>query len=695
MKKILLLAAAIFCLTAWDAASQRVQQPTLRGTFPSAPNGAKLYLQHSDNSIDSTVVQRGNFRFDLRNIEPDESLLIYVDENGQRTPILFYLDYCDTEMTIEAETYLSGFGYTFRERTVRGNPTDVAMKELNDMLIRDNVGRRDPKLTAKIKENLARNDMASAYTLWKYNQLSGLLLDPDGTNPNVLQPYIDALPEHVKRSPVGRRLTESRPVREPAPALRPEPTPTPTLASGSAIAIAPAGAPVSISLGSASEERPERDEPEEVVKDDPNARTTNFPVLKPLVMTPIPGAPILSQPQRIDGSLFEIRTEKHGLVYPAFFDWNGDGRLDLLLGEFETGQTGSNIRVFLNVGTNENPQFTGEWFYATDINGDIITNYQWCCIGIHPRFVDFDGNGYLDILSGQYNPGLISLWRGSAEGFLPRVFVDQEGYREGVGGMQPMRIGEDGERLPPPGKDSPESNSYWNYTTAEFADFNGNGLLDLFVGGSGGLRVALNIGTKENPKFGLRQPLLHVDGTALTVGGEREAWKSYIHPVDWDGDGVLDLLITYEYTSPGHYAIEFFKGVQTPDGLRFEKGVPLFTTADGSKALPGCQPMITITDFNGDGIPDIVFGLSIPTINGYEAVPEVAWEWHNDLRIQTPGKDPGRQLKWSGGIEGTIERIESGQTSTRFLIGNLEDYKYLTMRHRGYVFVMYGSRPDK
>ncbi|MCL2562394.1 MAG: VCBS repeat-containing protein, partial [Rikenellaceae bacterium] len=132
----------------------------------------------------------------------------------------------------------------------------------------------------------------------------------------------------------------------------------------------------------------QRPEPEEVVKDDPTARTTNFPVLKPLVMTPIPGAPVLSQPQRIDGSLFEIRTEKHGLVHPALFDWNGDGRLDLLLGEFETGETGSYIKVFLNVGTNENPQFTGEWFYATDINGDKITNHQWCCIGIHPRIVD-------------------------------------------------------------------------------------------------------------------------------------------------------------------------------------------------------------------------------------------------------------------------------------------------------------------
>ncbi|MCL2562398.1 MAG: VCBS repeat-containing protein, partial [Rikenellaceae bacterium] len=226
----------------------------------------------------------------------------------------------------------------------------------------------------------------------------------------------------------------------------------------------------------------------------------------------------------------------------------------------------------------------------------------------------------------------------------------------------------------------------------DFADFNSNGLLDMWVGGIGGPRVALNIGTKESPKFGLRQPLHFTDGTVLTVGEERRAWKTYLHPVDWDGDGVLDLLITYEYSAPGHHPIEFYKGVQTSDGLRFERPVPLFTAEDGSKALPGCQPMITILDINGDGVPDIVFGISIPTINGYEAIPEVAWEWTSSLGLQMPGKDPGRITEWEGGLEKVKERAEREPTFKRYALGTLDDYKYLTLRHRGYVFVMYGSK---
>ena len=236
--------------------------------------------------------------------------------------------------------------------------------------------------------------------------------------------------------------------------------------------------------------------------DEDKMRTTYFPELKTIVNSAIPGAPILSQPQQINGTIQEIRTEKHGLIYPVFFDWNKDGKKDLLLGEFETGETGSNIKVYLNQGTDKDPIYSGEYFYALDIKGDTITNYQWCCIGIHPRLVDFDGDGYLDILSGQYNPGAISLWRGSKEGFLPRVFVEQEGYSD-----QTMRLGAG---KTPPSSESPESLDYWNYTSADFADFDRDGLLDLFVGGTGGPRVALNIGTKENPKFGPRKYLYHL-----------------------------------------------------------------------------------------------------------------------------------------------------------------------------------------
>lgn len=431
------------------------------------------------------------------------------------------------------------------------------------------------------------------------------------------------------------------------------------------------------SAGNAAAQFPTDDPREDVI------RTTGFPELKPLVMTDIPGAPILSQPQRINGSELEIRTGKHGLCYPALYDWNNDGKLDLILGEFSTGEKENNLKVYLNEGSKKKPKFTGEYFYAKDTRDSLISNYQWCCIGIHPRFVDLDGDGYVDILSGQYNPGLISWWRGSKDGFLPRQLVEQEGYV-------------DGKRYNDPDRTNPNSNEYWNYTSAGFADFNGDGLLDLFVGG-GGLRVALYVGTKDKPKFGLRQALLDLDGRQLTAAVDEfgnSGYKTYITPIDWDGDGALDLLVTNEYNKRGCYATYFFRGVQTNLGLRFEKPLPLFTTADGTKELPGCQPMITVGDLNGDGVNDLVFGLSVPTYDKYVAVDSIAWQWISDVGIEMPGKDAGEFYMYTT-LDSLKARIHTDKYSHGYYLGKLTDEKYLSLRHKGYPFVMYGKKNPK
>lgn len=112
-------------------------------------------------------------------------------------------------------------------------------------------------------------------------------------------------------------------------------------------------------------------------KNTENEKSKNFPKFPKIENACISGAPLLSQPVRIDGKKQEIRTEKHGLAYPAFFDWNKDGKKDLLVGEFETGAKGSNLKIFLNEGSNRKPKYSGKYTYATDVNGDTITANFW------------------------------------------------------------------------------------------------------------------------------------------------------------------------------------------------------------------------------------------------------------------------------------------------------------------------------
>jgi hypothetical protein len=441
-------------------------------------------------------------------------------------------------------------------------------------------------------------------------------------------------------------------------------------------------------------------------------KTVNMVQLKELTMTDIPGAPILSQPIHIQGEIDEILTEKHGYCYPAYFDWNKDGKKDLLLGEFETGKKGSFIQVHLNEGSSKQPKYSGKFEYAKDINGDTITAYYWCCIGLHPRFVDLTGDGIDDLLSGSYDSGHIRMWEGTKNGFKPAVNLRQKGKYEGRALMG----------LP---RDCFASLAYWNYTTVDFADFNQDGKLDLFVGGSGGLRIALNIGTKNKPEFGRRVALANVNGENLVIVPEQIAKKqtegmnpgysgemrTYITPVDWDRDGVLDLLVTSSYTMEGQHAIDFFRGVETNKGIRFMDKKPLFAAKQGGKALPGCCTQVRVVDYNKDGVNDLLLGLSIPTIKGYTMIDSLCWTPATQIDGGIPicGKDVGRTpvekteqayLRVKESFEAMSEE-QLKQVPEKYLekhTREVTDYMRDTwsIRHRGYAYVMYGAEnPEK
>ena len=451
----------------------------------------------------------------------------------------------------------------------------------------------------------------------------------------------------------------------------------------------------------------------------------------------ISGAPKLQPAILILGGDTPVLTEKHGLAAPALWDWDGDGKRDLLVGEFETNsgelfpmrEAGSTIRVYHNIGTDNNPQFSSDFEWARDTEGTIMEVPQWCCIGFTPYFYDLDADGYEDMISGQYHPGEVTWFRGSEAGFLPGEKLPQEGDPNSSWNSLSLEFVEDIEEVELP--DPIETFDYWVYSSASMGDFDDDGDYDLIFGGNA-LKISENIGSKTEPKFGRRELLLDINGKPLTIGAiasdeEIENWthspgislagdfKTSPYVVDWDRDGILDLLVTGSYIHKGDMAVAFFKGVKVDGEHRFHPAVDLLATADGSKALPGSGPRLYVDDWNLDGTPDLIIGASVATVNDGEFSEELSWEWEAINKVESAGKDPGRypprekptresyiaMYEDSGGWWETEEELDEfvqmqvdyWQDSVGVLYDTGREH-WLSMRHQGRIYVMLGTETN-
>jgi len=160
-------------------------------------------------------------------------------------------------------------------------------------------------------------------------------------------------------------------------------------------------------------------------------------------------------------------TEPSGLAAPAFWDFDADGKNDLLLGCRE-----GKIRYYRNTGTNAIPSFT----LITDTLGGMATNEfrtntnpnSFASYGNStPIVADLNGNGKMEIVSGSLQ-GEIFAWKTSSGAF--DTFVQYKNFTKYLNIL--------GDTL---------DNFYFGLkTTVAAADLDGDTIADLIVGNSAG-----------------------------------------------------------------------------------------------------------------------------------------------------------------------------------------------------------------
>ncbi len=89
---------------------------------------------------------------------------------------------------------------------------------------------------------------------------------------------------------------------------------------------------------------------------------------------------------------------RHICTEPFAIDWDQDGDLDFVIGNFE-----GTFLLATNVGTKKEPKFTGEPILLKSAKGEPLK-----IEGMHsaPHLVDFDGDGDFDLLSGSTTGGV-------------------------------------------------------------------------------------------------------------------------------------------------------------------------------------------------------------------------------------------------------------------------------------------------
>ena len=327
--------------------------------------------------------------------------------------------------------------------------------------------------------------------------------------------------------------------------------------------------------------------------------------------------------------------------WPCSCDWNGDGVSDLVIG----GGYGW-PRVVINSGSNERPVWTEPELICSEgkpiriLRDEILHSKHWHNMGYpYPVFVDWDGDGLPDLMLPNETNRIVwyrNIGTFEEPRFGTRRFLEVDGFPDSDDlRAETGRAASDETRPNSPYPFDARSPFFWR-TGAAFADWNGDGMMD-FIAHDHTRKATLFLQYRDGES---RRRLKRGDHVRLVDGreiddsivGRTKHWTESFRAVDWDGDGLIDLV----YNLAGTGKIYLLRNVGSVDAPVFDLprafrcyGEEIAFTVHGPNAWPG--------DFNGDGKPGLL-GCVEWSVYPFYCHAALEMERHPSYRIGTVRK---------------------------------------------------------